>query len=425
MAGVLIKDYDRDMKSWSEVVVPTIDLSLTFPLLTLTNSSTRQKELINRKPLYRMYVCGITPYDATHLGHAATYLTFDLINRYLRATGSEVRYVQNITDIDDPLLERAQRDGVEWTELAHQQIDLFRSDMVNLRVIPPAHYISAVDAIPLVTSSIEELIKADSIYKVDQDLYFKVNSDNNFGQRSHLSQEEMLHIFSERGGDPTRVGKQDPLDCLVWMSQRPNEPGWPSPFGLGRPGWHIECTAIAIEYLQPSPDEKALIDIQGGGSDLIFPHHEMCAAQAQVLSGKPLASSYVHAGMIGLDGEKMSKSKGNLVFVSRLVADGRDPMAIRWALMNNHYRTDRMWSDDLLVVAEREVAELRAALKQSQVAPTSELIQKIVNSLADDLDTRSVIEAINSWVGRTHSGEHGGDSQSLSKALDSFLGIAV
>lgn len=413
------------MKSWSEVAVPSIDLSLTFPLLTLTNSSTGQKEIISRKPLYRMYVCGITPYDATHLGHAATYLTFDLINRYLRATGSEVRYVQNITDIDDPLLERAQRDGVDWTELAHQQIDLFRSDMVNLRVIPPAHYIGAVDAIPLVTSSIEELIKADSIYKVDQDLYFKVNSDSNFGRRSHLSQEEMLLIFSERGGDPTRVGKVDPLDCLVWMSQRPNEPGWPSPFGLGRPGWHIECTAIAIEYLQPSPDEDALIDIQGGGSDLIFPHHEMCAAQAQVLSGKPLASSYVHAGMIGLDGEKMSKSKGNLIFVSKLVADGRDPMAIRWALMNNHYRTDRMWSDDLLVVAEREVDELRAALKQSQVAPTSELLQKIVNSLADDLDTRSVIEAINSWVGRTHSGEHGGDSQSLSKALDSLLGIAV
>ena len=139
-----------------------------------------------------------------------------------------------------------------------------------------------------------------------------------------------MEIFAERGGDPTRVGKIDPLDCLVWMSQRPNEPGWPSPFGMGRPGWHIECTAIAIKYLEPSPSEDALIDIQGGGSDLIFPHHEMCAAQAQVLSGKPLASTYVHAGMIGLDGEKMSKSKGNLVFVSKLVAAGRDPMAIRW-----------------------------------------------------------------------------------------------
>ena len=177
------------MNSWNEVSVPSIDSVTTFPLLSLTNSASGRKETINRKPLYRMYVCGITPYDATHLGHAATYLTFDLINRYLRATGSEVRYVQNITDIDDPLLERAQRDGIDWTELAHQQIDLFRGDMVNLRVIPPADYIGAVDAIPLVTDAIEKLVAADSIYKVDQDMYFKVNADRNFGERSHLSQE--------------------------------------------------------------------------------------------------------------------------------------------------------------------------------------------------------------------------------------------
>jgi L-cysteine:1D-myo-inositol 2-amino-2-deoxy-alpha-D-glucopyranoside ligase len=413
------------MNSWNEVAVPSIDSGISFPLLNLTNSSTGQKEVIKAKPLYRMYVCGITPYDATHLGHAATYLTFDLINRYLRATGSEVRYVQNITDIDDPLLERAQRDGIDWTELAHQQIDLFRGDMVNLRVIPPAHYIGAVDAIPLVTEAIEELVTADSIYTVDQDLYFKVNADSNFGQRSHLSKEHMLQIFSERGGDPTRVGKLDPLDCLVWMSQRPNEPGWPSPFGMGRPGWHIECTAIAIEYLKPSPDEDALIDIQGGGSDLIFPHHEMCAAQAQVLSGKPLASTYIHAGMIGLDGEKMSKSKGNLVFVSKLVADGRDPMAIRWALMKNHYRTDRMWSDELLVTAEKEITKLRDILAQPEVAPTSDLIQVIANALANDLDTQSVIKAISDWAVISDTGVTGGDSKSLAKALDSLLGIKL
>ena len=324
------------MKSWNEVETPSIDSSIRFPALNLTNSASGKKEAIKRKQLYRMYVCGITPYDATHLGHAATYLTFDLINRYLTASGSEVRYVQNITDIDDPLLERANRDGVDWTDLAHQQIDLFRSDMINLRVIPPAHYIGAVDAIPLVTDAIEKLSSRDSIYSVEHDLYFKVHSDDQFGQRSHLSQEKMMEIFAERGGDPTRVGKIDPLDCLVWMSQRPNEPGWPSPFGTGRPGWHIECTAIAIKYLEPSPSEDALIDIQGGGSDLIFPHHEMCAAQAQMLAGKPLASTYVHAGMIGLDGEKMSKSKGNLVFVSKLIAAGRDPMAIRWAIMKEH-----------------------------------------------------------------------------------------
>ena len=413
------------MKSWNEVETPSIDSSISFPALNLTNSASGKKESIRRKQLYRMYVCGITPYDATHLGHAATYLTFDLINRYLTASGSEVRYVQNITDIDDPLLERAKRDGVDWTDLAHQQIDLFRSDMINLRVIPPAHYIGAVDAIPLVTDAIEKLSSKDSIYSVEQDLYFKVHADSQFGQRSHLSQEKMMEIFAERGGDPTRVGKIDPLDCLVWMSQRPNEPGWPSPFGTGRPGWHIECTAIAIKYLEPSPSEEALIDIQGGGSDLIFPHHEMCAAQAQILTGKPLASTYVHAGMIGLDGEKMSKSKGNLVFVSKLVAAGRDPMAIRWALMKDHYRQDRMWTDELLVAAESELIALRSCLAQDDVAPTSDLIEKIVDALSDDLNTKGVISVLNTWVERTQSGDTGGDAQSLVGALDALLGIKL
>ena len=413
------------MNSWNEVVIPSLASTINFPTLSLTNSSTGRKEPLKSKPLYRMYVCGITPYDATHLGHAATYLTFDLINRYLRATGAEVLYVQNITDIDDPLLERANRDGIDWKDLAHNQIDLFRGDMVNLRVIPPAHYIGAVDAIPLVATAIEELKSKESIYQVDQDLYFKVYSDPHFGQRSHLSKEKMLQIFSERGGDPTREGKLDPLDCLVWMSQRPNEPGWPSPFGVGRPGWHIECTAIAIEYLKPASSDDSLIDIQGGGSDLIFPHHEMCASQAQVLSGKPLASTYVHAGMIGLDGEKMSKSKGNLVFVSKLVADGRDPMAIRWALMKKHYRTDRMWTEELLIEAENEIGALRKALDQKEVAPSQDLIQNIVEALAEDLNTPLVIEMVNAWVDQTNAGGTAGDAQSLITTLDALLGIKL
>ena len=413
------------MNSWSQAAIPPIDSTINWPALNLTDSSTGKKAPLESKPVYRMYVCGITPYDATHLGHAATYLTFDLINRYLRATGSEVRYVQNITDIDDPLLERAHRDGIDWKDLAHQQIDLFRGDMVNLRVIPPAHYIGAVDAIPLVTQAIERLSTRDSIYQIDEDLYFKVHADPYFGERSRLSTEKMLEIFSERGGDPARAGKADPLDCLVWMSQRPNEPGWPSPFGVGRPGWHIECTAIAIEYLAPAPEEDALIDIQGGGSDLIFPHHEMCASQAQVLSGKPLASAYVHAGMIGLDGEKMSKSKGNLVFVSRLVAAGRDPMAIRWALMKSHYRIDRMWSEDLLVAAEREINDLRKAIQQTEVAPTQELIQQVIGCIADDLDTSSIIQLINTWVSQTQSGEKGEHPQTLIEVLDALLGIKL
>jgi len=372
-----------------------------------------------------MYVCGITPYDATHLGHAATYLTFDLINRYLRATGAQVSYVQNITDIDDPLLERANRDGVDWSELAQQQIDLFRSDMVHLRVIPPAHYIGAVEAIPLVVQAISELEEQSSIYPVDSDLYFSVKKDSDFGSRSNFSQAKMLEIFAERGGDPDRVGKSDPLDCLVWMSQRVNEPGWDSSLGKGRPGWHIECTAIALEYLDPSDLEETLIDIQGGGSDLIFPHHEMCAAQARVITGKELAASYVHAGMIGLDGEKMSKSKGNLVFVSRLIADGVDPMVIRWALMSDHYRSDRMWSDDVLQEAHVATDQLTAALAQQDCAPTQDLINSMVLALSDDLDTPLIVSQLKSWSSLTLSGAQGGNSDQLRVALDALLGLKI
>ena len=413
------------MNSWTEVAVPNVVQVKDFPALVLTDTATSSKKALEKKSTYRMYVCGITPYDATHLGHAATYLTFDLINRYLRATGAHVSYVQNITDIDDPLLERANRDGVDWSELAQQQIDLFRSDMVHLRVIPPAHYIGAVEAIPLVVQAISELEEQSSIYPVDSDLYFSVKKDPDFGSRSNFSQAKMLEIFAERGGDPDRVGKSDPLDCLVWMSQRVNEPGWDSSLGKGRPGWHIECTAIALEYLDPSDLEETLIDIQGGGSDLIFPHHEMCAAQARVITGKELAASYVHAGMIGLDGEKMSKSTGNLVFVSRLIADGVDPMVIRWALMSDHYRSDRMWSDDVLQEAHVAIDQLTAALAQQDCAPTQDLINSMVLALSDDLDTPLIVSRLKSWSSLTLSGAQGGNSDQLRVSLDALLGLKI
>ena len=413
------------MNSWSEVTIPSLKQGLELPQLSLSDTASATKKLVEKKSVYRMYVCGITPYDATHLGHAATYLTFDLINRYLRASGAEVKYVQNITDIDDPLLERANRDGLDWKDLAHQQIDLFRGDMENLRVIPPAHYIGAVDAIPLVVDAIKDLDSLSTIYQVDTDQYFSVHADTRFGTRSHLSQEQMISIFSERGGDPDRLGKKDPLDCLVWMSQRPNEPGWASSLGVGRPGWHIECTAIALEYLDPSDIDSTLIDIQGGGSDLIFPHHEMCAAQAHLLTGKELASSYVHAGMIGLDGEKMSKSKGNLVFVSRLVAAGTDPMAIRLALMSDHYRHDRMWSQGLLEKAESQLAHIREAVEASNAAPTDIVIHKIIEALSDDLNTPKVLSILTDWSSATLNGATGGTTSELRDALDSLLGLLL
>jgi L-cysteine:1D-myo-inositol 2-amino-2-deoxy-alpha-D-glucopyranoside ligase len=413
------------MKSWPEVYIPSIDSKFDFPALSLFNSASQSVQQMPVQDQYRMYVCGITPYDSTHLGHAATYVSFDLINRYLRATGSVVDYVQNITDIDDPLLERAKRDGVDWQELAESQVDLFRNDMTALHVIPPKYYIGAVEAIPLVTKKIQELQSAQSIYGVEQDLYFRVHADPDFGSRSHLSEQEQKKTFAERGGDPDRLGKENPLDSLVWLSQRPNEPGWPSIYGQGRPGWHIECCAIALQYLEPDFSNDYLIDIQGGGSDLIFPHHEMSAAQAKVSTGRNFSRMYVHTGMIGLDGQKMSKSLGNLKFVSSLIQAGTNPMVLRCALLMHNYSRDRMWSDDLLQEASKFLEELTLYLSQPDCAPTQEVIQSIVNALSSNLDTERVFVLLNEWINESKSGVLGGHPGELARTLDALLGIAI
>ena len=413
------------MKSWSQVYLPPIYSKFSFPPLALHNTASQMIEKLPVKNEYRMYVCGITPYDATHLGHAATYLVFDLVNRYLRAMGKHVHYVQNVTDVDDPLLERAIRDGVEWTDLAQSQIDLFRGDMSDLHVIPPESYEGVVESIPLVLSAIGTLQDKGSTYKVDEDVYFAVHADSKFGTRSHLSQSEMLTTFAERGGDPDRIGKKDPLDSLLWLHKREGDPSWPSQNGEGRPGWHVECCAIALSYLKPDPDEEFLIDIQGGGSDLIFPHHEMSAAQASVLTGKEFARIYMHTGMIGLNGEKMSKSLGNLVFLSKLVESGIDPMAIRIALLRDHFSKDRMWSDEYLAAAVKLLDRLRLLLSRPEVAPTESVVQEIITSLSQNLDTPSIITTLEKWCQATESNSIGGSPGELSRALDLLLGIAI
>ena len=413
------------MNSWARVAIPPLASKFSVPTLEIFDTAQQKLSSVVKKDKYRIYVCGITPYDATHLGHANTYLGFDLINRYLMATGSEVLFVQNITDIDDPLLERANRDGVDWRGLATSQIDLFRSDMVALHILPPDHYIGAVEAIPLVVDAITSLESANSVYKVDNDYYFRVRSDSEFGERSHLTQSQMIEIFSQRGGDPDRVGKEDPLDALLWLAKRPSEPGWESKYGVGRPGWHIECCAIALGYLDIDPTDETSIDIQGGGSDLIFPHHEMSAAQARAMNGKKFATNYVHAGMIGLDGEKMSKSKGNLVFVSQLLRDGVDPMAIRIALMSHHYREDHMWESAELREAKSFLDELQVALSRMEVAPTDVVIEEIISALSHDIDTPRALKALKSWIVDTNQGAVGGKPGELSRAMDALLGIAI
>jgi L-cysteine:1D-myo-inositol 2-amino-2-deoxy-alpha-D-glucopyranoside ligase len=385
-----------------------------------------------------MYVCGITPYDATHLGHLATMITFDLVLRVWRDAGVPVRYAQNVTDIDDPLLERAARDGEDWIVLGMRETALYREDMEALRIIPPAHYVGAVESIPRIVESVAKLLADGAAYRLDDgsgDVYFDLAAAPRFGYESGLSRAAMLALSAERGGDPQRAGKRDPLDPLLWRGAREGEPAWPGePLGPGRPGWHIECAVIALEVLGET------IDVQGGGNDLLFPHHECSAAHAERLTGRaPFASHYVHAGMIGLAGAKMSKSKGNLVFVSRLRADGLDPMALRLALIAEHYRDDRQWTDEVRKQGEQRLGRWRAAVAMPTGPAADGLLADLRARLADDLDTPGALAAVDGWAdaalagtgGATATGTAtgaGGDPAApalVADAVDALLGIEL
>ncbi len=412
------------MRAWSAPEVP--QLHVTAPSVALHDTATGGQVTVAPEGAARLYVCGITPYDATHLGHAATYIGFDLLNRAWRNAGLDVTYVQNVTDVDDPLLERATKVHVDWVELAERETELFRQDMQALRVLPPAHYIGAVESIPLVVDMIAALQAAGAVYRVDDDLYYSVNADPGFGDESGYDRATMLRFFGERGGDPDRAGKKDPLDCVVWRGAREGEPSWPSPFGPGRPGWHIECAAIAVQHL------GGAFDVQGGGSDLVFPHHEMCAGHAQVVApGTPFAQVYSHAGMVGYDGEKMSKSRGNLVFVSALRNSDIDPMGIRLALMRHHFRADWEWTDAELFDAVDDVATWRRAVALGAGAPAAPVVTEVLAALADDLDAPRATAAIDAWAAATLGTDGLADTSDPDAALaivgvvDAALGIAL
>ena len=370
-----------------------------------------------------MYVCGITPYDATHMGHAATYVAFDLVNRAWRDAGHDVRYVQNVTDIDDPLLERAVERGEDWRAIADRETELFRSDMEALRVLPPAEYIGAVESIPSVVRYVRSLQQRGAVYDVDGDLYFDVHADPTFGAIGGLDEATMIATFAERGGDPGRPGKRHPLDCLVWQSARPDEPAWESELGHGRPGWHIECVAIALDHLE------AGFDVQGGGSDLAFPHHEMGASEGHVLAGHPFARHYVHAGMVGWQGHKMSKSRGNLVLVSRLRDAGHDPMAIRLALLAHHYRGDWAWTPQGLEGAERRLDLWRRATTLTDGPDAAPVLARVRERLADDLRTPEALDAVDDWAMAALAATPGsGDATApvlVADLVDARLGIRL
>ena len=408
------------MRSWS---VPEIaHLPVSGPAVRVFDTSTGG--LVETAPSAsgaRLYVCGITPYDATHMGHAATYVGMDLLNRAWRNAGHGVTYVQNVTDVDDPLLERATKVKVAWEELALRETQLFREDMEALRVLPPENYVGAVESIPLVIALIERLQAAGVVYTVDTDLYFSVSADPAFGDVSGLDRDAMLALFADRGGDPERPGKKDPLDCVLWRGERDGEPAWDSPFGPGRPGWHVECTAIALEHLGNG------FDVQAGGSDLAFPHHEMCAGEAQVAEGSRFAQAYVHAGMVGYDGAKMSKSRGNLVFVSELRRSDVDPAAIRLSLLRHHYRSDWEWTNDELWAAHDTLDAWRSALKHGVGAPAGPVVSAVLAALADDLDAPTAVAAIDAWAAATEAGDHKDmyAADQIRAVLDAALGIKL
>jgi L-cysteine:1D-myo-inositol 2-amino-2-deoxy-alpha-D-glucopyranoside ligase len=407
--------------AWPAPEIP--ELPGTGIALRLHDTATDQVRPTAPGPTARMYVCGITPYDATHIGHAATYVTFDLVHRVWLDAGHDVHYVQNVTDVDDPLLERALRDGEGWEALAHRETELFREDMTSLGVVPPRNYVGAVESIPDVVAAVRTLREQGAAYDVDGDTYFSVHSDPRFGGIGNLDDETMLALFAERGGDPDRPGKKHPLDCLLWQAARPGEPSWPTgdpELPDGRPGWHVECAAIALRHLGDG------FDVQGGGRDLVFPHHEMSASVGQVLTGRwPFARHYVHAGLVGLDGEKMSKSQGNLVFVSALRRDGHDPMAVRLALLAHHYRRDWSWTGDDLTGAEARLARWRDAVSRPAGPAAGGALDEVRRHLADDLDAPGALAVVDRWAAAAVT--RGGADESapglVSRTVDALLGV--
>lgn len=420
------------MRTWTPPAVPQLPGDGIVPKLFNTASGRLEYPAIPEGRAL-LYVCGITPYDATHLGHAFTYLAFDVMQRAWRDAGIETVYAQNITDVDDPLLERAAATGVDWRDLADEQIGLFRSDMHRMGMIPPEHYVAVTEQIEEIAAAVRELLERDLAYRVPtedaegQDVYFDTDaaeraSQWRLGDVAPYDREIMLRLSAERGGDPDRPGKRNPLDPLLWRAARAGEPSWESPVGEGRPGWHIECSVIATRAL------GGAFTVQGGGSDLIFPHHEYTAAHATALSGTPLAHAYCHAGLVSYQGHKMSKSRGNLVFVSKLLngthggAPAADPSAIRLGLLAHHYRSEWEWHDADLDTATRRLEAWREGLRRAGDDPASSLgvLQQLRAALANDLDTPVMLATLDAALDR------GVDDPGLvADAVRALLGVEV
>ena len=340
-------------------------------------------------PNVLMYTCGITPYDATHLGHAATFLAYDVLQRRLIDRGHTVTCVRNVTDVDDPLFAKARELGVHYLDLAAGEETRFEADLEALNVLPVVSTPRASSAIPDIRGFIGMVLDRGFAYLADGAVYFDVGRFAEFGTIGNYSREEMLALARERGGDVDNPAKRDPLDFVLWQPSAPDEPSWDTLWGPGRPGWHIECSALALRELGTT------IDLHGGGTDLIFPHHECERAQSEAATGEPFVRHWMHTALIGKDGHKMSKSLGNLVFVDALRKEW-DPMAIRLGIVEHHYRVEWEWDDDLMPRSAKRLDAWRGAAGGRQ----SDLLDEVRSALDDDLDTPRAVAAIDSAAER-------------------------
>jgi L-cysteine:1D-myo-inositol 2-amino-2-deoxy-alpha-D-glucopyranoside ligase len=377
-------------------------------------------------PTASLYVCGITPYDSTHLGHAATYLAFDLLRRAWLDAGLQVRAASNVTDVDDPLLERAAATGMDWRALAADQEAQFAADMAALAVLPPDVYVAVSEYVPPLVAAVQEMVADGTAYRVDTpqvdgpgDVYADLAQDPAFGSVAGFDEATMLSLSAQRGGDPDRPGKRNRLDPLLWRRERPGEPAWDGgALGRGRPGWHIECALIARDGL------GLPFDVQGGGSDLLFPHHEMSCSHARMLdrTAQP-ARLHAHTGMVAFAGQKMSKSLGNLVLVGQLRRDGVPAAAIRLAVLAHHYRSDWEWTDESLAAGLGRWRAWRAAASRSAGPDGAPVLAAIRAALADDLDAPAALAAVDAWAAAA-----GTDPQApalVARAVAALLGVQL
>jgi L-cysteine:1D-myo-inositol 2-amino-2-deoxy-alpha-D-glucopyranoside ligase len=371
-------------------------------MMRLYDTARRRVVEFTAEQTVTLYVCGITPYDTTHLGHAATYLTYDVLQRRLIDRGHEVRYVRNITDVDDDLLRVAAERGVHYLDLAWGQAGRFDRDMEALNLLPPWAEPRATSAIGNIRGMIDTLLARGNAYLADGSVYFDVATSSTFGQLSHLDRDEMRQRAAQSGEDLHDPAKRNPLDVVLWKPSAAGEPVWESRWGSGRPGWHIECSALALRELGPT------IDLHGGGQDLIYPHHEAVQAQCEAMTSAPFVRYWLHQAMVGIDGVKMSKSTGNLVFVADLLAT-HEPAAVRLALSGHHYRQEWDWNDQLLVDATERLAGWRSA------GPGEGALDEVRAALDEDLDLPAAVAAIDRAAAA---------GQGVDRAAD-LLGIAL